>query len=315
MYIIFFFASFVFFVTFFVILASKMIPDKKTKKKSLSGVAIASLISFVLFVVLAPATPPQESAPLKESLPSSTEQEIQTTDFESKQSEVLSAQTNSKNNLTNAEVIKIIDGDTVLVTYLGKNETIRMIGIDTPETVDPRKDVQCFGKEASNKTSELISGKKVIIETDESQGERDKYGRLLAYIKLEDGTNVNKLLIAEGFAYEYTYQNNPYKYQSEFIQAQLEAKQKNNGLWSENACKGFNSVPTNPTPTKSMATPKKPSNTSNSTQNNLSGDKDCKDFSTHSQAQSYFNAKGGSPSNNIDNLDADHDGVACESLP
>jgi micrococcal nuclease len=135
------------------------------------------------------------------------------------------------------EVVDVVDGDTISVIIEGKIEKLRLIGIDTPETVDPRKSVQCFGKEASDKAKELLSGKKVFLEKDNSQGERDKYNRLLKYVILEDKTNFNKKMIEEGFAHEYTY-NIPYKYQEEFKRAEKEARENKKGLWAENTCNG-----------------------------------------------------------------------------
>jgi micrococcal nuclease len=119
----------------------------------------------------------------------------------------------------------------------GKNVKIRLIGLDTPETVDPRKPVQCFGKEASAKAKELLTVKSVRVEKDPSQGEFDKYGRLLAYIYLPDGTLFNKYMISEGYGHEYTY-NLPYKYQKEFKAAQAQARTGKKGLWADGACGG-----------------------------------------------------------------------------
>ncbi len=130
------------------------------------------------------------------------------------------------------EVVRVVDGDTIDVSMDGKVERLRLIGINTPETVDPRKPVECFGKEASNKAKDILSGKKVFLESDSSQGERDKYDRLLRYVFLEDGTSFNFLMIKEGYAYEYTY-DLPYKYQVEFKQAQKEAETNKVGLWSD----------------------------------------------------------------------------------
>ena len=135
-------------------------------------------------------------------------------------------------------VVRVVDGDTIDVSVDGEVERIRLIGINTPETVYPRKPVECFGVEASNKAKSLLSGKKVILENDNSQGERDKYGRLLRYVFLEDSTSFNLLMIKEGYAYEYTY-NLPYKYQSEFKKAQKEAETIKTGLWG-NICDGKN---------------------------------------------------------------------------
>ncbi|MDO8522286.1 MAG: thermonuclease family protein, partial [bacterium] len=131
-------------------------------------------------------------------------------------------------------VTKVVDGDTVAVNINGKNATVRLIGLDTPETVDPRKPVQCFGEEASKKAKEILTGKSVRLETESSQGQLDKYGRLLAYIFLEDGTLFNQLMISEGFGHEYTY-NLPYKYQKEFKQAEKTARENNRGLWATDA--------------------------------------------------------------------------------
>ncbi len=131
-------------------------------------------------------------------------------------------------------VVKVIDGDTVTIERDGAQETIRLIGIDTPETNDTRTGVQCFGKEATTKLKSVI-GDQVSIETDASQGERDKYKRLLAYIYNEEGTMLNKYLIAQGYAYEYTY-DEPYKYVKEFKAAEADAKKNKRGLWAPNAC-------------------------------------------------------------------------------
>ncbi len=135
------------------------------------------------------------------------------------------------------KVVKVIDGDTIDVFIDNKTERLRLIGIDTPETVDPRKSVQCFGREASNKAKELLDGRFVVLESDESQGERDKYKRLLRYVFLPDGTNFNLFMIAEGYAHEYTY-DEPYKYQSDFKQAEINARNNNKGLWSPSTCSG-----------------------------------------------------------------------------
>ncbi len=134
-------------------------------------------------------------------------------------------------------VIKVVDGDTLDVKINGKTERLRLIGVDTPETVDPRKPVQCFGKEASAKAKVLLLGKSVVLTGDPTQGERDKYGRLLRYVTLPDGRSFNELMIKEGYAFEYTY-NIPYKYQSKYKQLQSEARQKKRGLWADTACKG-----------------------------------------------------------------------------
>jgi micrococcal nuclease len=134
-------------------------------------------------------------------------------------------------------VTEVVDGDTVKVNINGTIETLRLIGLDTPETVDPRKPVQCFGKEASNKGKELLTRKKVRLEKDPTQGDKDKYGRTLAYIYTESGIFYNKYMIEQGYAHEYTY-NSAYKYQVEFKQAQKTAEANKVGLWSPSTCNG-----------------------------------------------------------------------------
>lgn len=148
-------------------------------------------------------------------------------------------------------VTSVVDGDTIKVNINGTVETLRLIGMDTPETVDPRKPVQCFGKEASNKAKELLVGTKVRLEKDSTQGELDKYGRTLAYIYREDGLFYNKYMIEQGYAHEYTY-NTPYKYQVEFKAAQKSAQENLRGLWSPSTCNGdTTSISSQPATTQS----------------------------------------------------------------
>lgn len=137
------------------------------------------------------------------------------------------------------EVSRVIDGDTLEIKINDRKESVRLIGINTPETVDPRKSVECFGKEASDKMKELASGNLVYLEYDDTQGLRDKYNRLLAYVYLEDDEMLNRKMIAEGYAHEYTY-NLPYKYQKEFRELQNFARTQERGLWSPNSCNGKN---------------------------------------------------------------------------
>lgn len=132
-------------------------------------------------------------------------------------------------------VERIIDGDTIVVNIGGKNETVRLIGIDTPEIAHGKTKTECFGQEAKRKSQEVLTGKMVRLQDDKSQSNRDKYNRLLRYIFLEDGTLVNKLLIEQGFAFEYTY-DLPYQYQKEFKEAQVAAREGEKGLWSQEAC-------------------------------------------------------------------------------
>lgn len=202
-------------------------------------------------------------------------------------------------------VVRVADGDTISASIDGKIETIRFIGIDTPETVDPRKAVQCFGKEASDKTKELLTGQRVMLEKDPSQGERDKYGRLLAYVYRADGLFVNEYLVAQGYAYEYTY-NAPYKYQAQFKAAEAEARTQGRGLWAPGACSAFVPKPPPAAPPASAAGPGDYSCSSNLY--------NCTDFATHAKAQSVYESCGWA-GNDVHWLDSDKDGIACESLP
>lgn len=136
------------------------------------------------------------------------------------------------------DVKKVVDGDTIEIERYGRKEDVRLIGIDTPEVVDPRKTVQCFGREASAKAHEVLEHKRVRLEFDPLVGERDKYNRILAYVWEPDGTLYNQFMIASGFAHEYTYQSQPYKYQAEFKQAEANARASEVGFWSPQACGG-----------------------------------------------------------------------------
>ena len=134
-----------------------------------------------------------------------------------------------------AKVKYIVDGDTIDVLINGKFESVRLLGINAPETVDQRKPVECFGIEASEKLKELLGNKEVLLKSDSTQADRDKYGRLLRYIYLYDGTLINKVMIEQGYAYEYTY-DIPYKFQKEFKSAELLARFRKRGLWVSGIC-------------------------------------------------------------------------------
>ena len=136
------------------------------------------------------------------------------------------------------KVLRVVDGDTIRIDYNGKDEKVRFIGLDTPETKDPRKPIQCFGREATAKMTEFAENKNVRLEFDKTQGERDKYGRLLAFVYSEDNKNLAYEMIRQGYGNEYTYNSNPYKYQNEFKEAARKAREENKGLWAENTCAG-----------------------------------------------------------------------------
>ncbi|GEM_PF-3850385 len=138
-----------------------------------------------------------------------------------------------ENEETFYNVLYIYDGDTIAIDMNGVFEKVRFIGIDTPETGEKYRGKECYGKEATEKTEELLFEKKVSLKSDETQDNEDKYGRLLRYVFLEDGTMLNKKLIEDGFAKEYTYKGSAYKYQKEFRAAEKKAKREEVGLWAE----------------------------------------------------------------------------------
>lgn len=121
-------------------------------------------------------------------------------------------------------VKRVIDGDTI---ELETGETVRYIGIDTPETVHPNKPVQCFGKEASAKNTELVEGKRVRLEKDVSDS--DRYDRLLRYVYVGD-IFINDYLVRQGYANASSYPPDV-KHQDQFRQAEQEARANKRGLW------------------------------------------------------------------------------------
>lgn len=123
-------------------------------------------------------------------------------------------------------VSEVIDGDTI---RLSTGETLRYIGIDTPETKHPTKGKQCFGEEASTFNEQLVLGKTITLEKDVS--ETDRYGRLLRYVWL-DGVMVNQTLVAAGYAHASPYPPD-IKYQSLLDTTEKEAEGAGRGLWSE----------------------------------------------------------------------------------
>lgn len=136
------------------------------------------------------------------------------------------------------DVVETIDGDTLIINYNGVQEKVRLVGLDTPETKHPSKPVQCFGQEASAKLREIVGGKRVYVEFDSTQSQRDKYGRLLLFIFTEDGQNVARTMIGEGYGHEYTHNSNPHKYQAQFREAEKAAREAKKGLWADNTCGG-----------------------------------------------------------------------------
>jgi micrococcal nuclease len=136
--------------------------------------------------------------------------------------------------MTPATVERIVDGDTIVVSFmpglgLGTREKVRLIGVDTPESVDPRRPVEYFGKEAAGFVKDRLLGRTVRLAFESAL--RDRYDRLLAYVFLEDGTCFNLAIVAEGYGFAYT--KYPFMFMDEFRTAERKAREGGKGLWAE----------------------------------------------------------------------------------
>lgn len=129
------------------------------------------------------------------------------------------------------KVVHYSDGDTIVVDMDGRNESIRFIGIDTPETHKPNTPVQCYGPAAAAHTKNLIesSGGRVRLAADSLGTNRDRYNRLLRYVYLPDGRFVNEINVREGYAFYYPFF--PFSKKVQFAAAQVEAQASKRGLW------------------------------------------------------------------------------------
>jgi micrococcal nuclease len=133
-------------------------------------------------------------------------------------------------------IVRVSDGDTIVIERDGEDIPVRLIGVDSPEIDSPRSRVECFGNEASTEARILMRDKNVRIETDPSQDLYDAYDRLLAYVYVPtksypEGILVNEYMIREGFAREYTYKKT-YAHRDAFVAAEEDAKRSKKGLWS-----------------------------------------------------------------------------------
>lgn len=129
-----------------------------------------------------------------------------------------------------ASVVRVVDGDTIRARVGARTERVRFLGIDTPESVRPNTPVQCFALEASARTKALLAAHTAIRLVGDVE-QRDKYGRLLAYVyRVSDGLFVNLALVREGYAAPYTYPPNV-AHAAEFVAAAREARDAGRGLW------------------------------------------------------------------------------------
>lgn len=207
------------------------------RKAAVVAFSSLSILSFVLFGITAEPPKPQENAPQQPAVEQLIESFASEQERPSVEEPITKLATSPVTTSTQKLflVTRVIDGDTIEIEG---GQKVRYIGIDTPETVDPRKPVQCFGLEASNRNKQLVEGKKVLLERD--IGDADRYGRLVRYVYVGD-TFINLALVREGFAYSYTYPPDV-KYQSQFTEAERLAREQKKGLW------GSCPVSTSPTP-------------------------------------------------------------------
>jgi len=127
------------------------------------------------------------------------------------------------------KVVMDIDGDTIIVNMNGTAEKVRFIGVDTPETHDPRKAVQCYGPEAAAFTKRQVEGGVVRLSADPLSTNRDRYGRLLRYVFLQDGRFLNEILIQQGYGFAYT--GFPFDQKDRFLADEQAALGAKRGLW------------------------------------------------------------------------------------
>jgi len=137
------------------------------------------------------------------------------------------------------KIVHMIDPDSLLVKENGKLEMVQLIGVDAPELTGKAKGHQCFDSQAMKKAAEIFaSGRQISLGIDGKAGERDKYGRILRYVYLSDGTFYNEKLLKDGLAKESNPNNGDYKFKNEFLLAQDSAKASKTGIWNEKSCNG-----------------------------------------------------------------------------
>ncbi|GAA0509152.1 micrococcal nuclease [Halorubrum aquaticum] len=208
-------------------------------------------------------------------------------------------------------VTRVIDGDTIEVEFSnGETETVRLLGVDTPETsldrVSPgefegipdttagRYHLYEWGTEATRYATDELASEEIRIEVDEEADRRGGFGRLLAYVYV-DGENFNERLLTNGYARVY---DSSFSMREEFDALERDAREGSVGLWDFDES---DEVEPTPTETDGVEVPPPPPD----------GDYDCSTFDTQAQAQAVLEGTSGDPHG----LDGDGDGVACESLP
>lgn len=274
--------------------------------RSAWGIAIGTLILLIGIAVSVSRSLPTTTLP-SPTLTPRPEPSLQV----ASNSGVLSGQSES------IQVARVIDGDTI---ELKNGNKVRYIGIDTPETSDPRTGIQCFGREAYERNRQLVENAYITLEKDVS--ETDRYGRLLRYV-YKDGVMVNELLVKEGFARSSSYPPDV-AHQDLFRTAEAAARVEGVGLWG--TCTITPTITITPTrlPT-SLPSPRPTSSgqsatsapatvppqppPSSSTSYTCDCSKGCKEISSCDEAQYQLTTCGCSA------RDGDKDGMACDGAP
>jgi micrococcal nuclease len=210
-------------------------------------------------------------------------------------------------NTQTVTVERVVDGDTIEVNpTLSWTEDVRLLGVDTPETVDPGEPVEPYGPEASAFTKQQLEGERVTLILD--QEKTDQYGRTLAYVRISSQSETfNETLLKQGYAQLYVVSPND-RFEARFSQAQDHARQAQRGIWGlpkDQQCEladrgngigegspGCEGRAPTPTPDRPV-------------------DTDCGDFRSQAEAQAELERDPSDPNN----LDGDGDGEACETYP
>lgn len=128
-----------------------------------------------------------------------------------------------------AQVLRVVDGDTFVVSQGEGEQSVRIIGIDAPETVFSSSGAECYGDESRAEAERLLTGRSVVLRSDSTQDLFDTYGRQLAYAEV-DGVDYGLMMIESGHAKEFTFRN-PYELQEEYVSAENRAIAAQRGLW------------------------------------------------------------------------------------
>lgn len=199
------------------------------------------------------------------------------------------------------QVAKVFNGRSFAVEIKDSEETVRLAGLDSPRAAEGDAPSQCFAIESTDHLRRFLTGKNVGLEPDLNQSDRDHHGRLLRFVRLTDGTDLNKLLISQGYAKEFSYNGYPHSRQKEYRDAQDQAIRAGRGLWSPGACSGDTLKPGPYVPFDLK----------------LSGEikpLGCSNFKTQVEAQRFYETHGG-PYQDYFHLDGDRNGRPCEGLP